>query len=411
MRSSMSSAAVLLLAMHCSSAFSALSVDGIFNQREVRGPSSLYGPGSDAIVAGAIDVVPNGAGGTTGSVEQFNTRTGQLFTGEMTATPFSAFPNAFNAVFVPYDPGLAGSWKMTLRNGDEVVERFSPAIGTAPPPAGPTAVKLSGAGTTPTLSWLLPAGSTASSASVTIYEKKSEAFADIIHVAPLGQLATSYSIPSMLSSGQSLRPGGHYTFSVELNDNRPDGSYRARGFTFIDFTPLASEGDVYLPETVTTPEGTVFQFAGVPVVAGVPVTIDPDVAIGYDYAIGAGDPLFRTVTLPSGIGDGKYDVSVFRLGNWQIVQSGLLEGVAFDFGESGEVAFRVTGIETGAGLDPADSTAFLTTLTFVTDGTFNGTMTPLVVEVPVPEPQTWVLMLAGLGLVARTAQRSVARWG
>jgi hypothetical protein len=46
-------------------------------------------------------------------------------------------------------------------------------------------------------------------------------------------------------------------------------------------------------------------------------------------------------------------------------------------------------------LSPDDPLAFVTTLTFVADGTFSGTMTPVTVEV-IPEPGTWALMVAGL---------------
>jgi len=55
-------------------------------------------------------------------------------------------------------------------------------------------------------------------------------------------------------------------------------------------------------------------------------------------------------------------------------------------------------------LDPDDPLAFVTTLTFVADGTFSGTMTPVTVEV-IPEPQTWALMAAGLIGVVSYARR------
>ena len=53
-------------------------------------------------------------------------------------------------------------------------------------------------------------------------------------------------------------------------------------------------------------------------------------------------------------------------------------------------------------LDPGNVTAFLTGLTFVGDGDFTGTMTPLTEDVAAtPEPATLLLFgttLAGLGL-------------
>ena len=36
------------------------------------------------------------------------------------------------------------------------------------------------------------------------------------------------------------------------------------------------------------------------------------------------------------------------------------------------------GIETSAGLNPQDATAFITGLTFVSEGSFTGTMTPII---------------------------------
>src|SRR4051812_26105020 len=87
-----------------------LNVNGVFNQREVRGPSSIHGLPSDTIVFGATDVLPNGSvsGGTTATFQQFNTDTNSLFTGQVAFTPFSAFPNGFGAL-VPFQPGLSGS--------------------------------------------------------------------------------------------------------------------------------------------------------------------------------------------------------------------------------------------------------------------------------------------------------------
>jgi hypothetical protein len=298
----------LLSSLHLTAASADLTVDGVFNQREVRGPSSLYGAGSDSIAYGATDVVPNGDGGTSGVFEQFNTTTNQLVSGAMVFTPFSAFPNAFGGGYFPHEPGLSGSWKLTFSNGGQVVEVFTPSIGTAPAPAAPVGLKISGIGSlSPTLSWGYPAGSTATSASVTIYDASN---ADIIHVAPLGDVAqTVYDVPAVLSSGKSLEYAHPYTFSVELNDNRLDGSYRARGFSFVDFVLRqgSTATDLYLPQTVPDdafPAAVYYQFTGVPVQAGVPVNLDPDVAVGYEFQVGPGDPLIKTALFPSGIGDG-----------------------------------------------------------------------------------------------------------
>lgn len=157
---------------------------------------------------------------------------------------------------------------------------------------------------------------------------------------------------------------------------------------------------VVLPETGDAPG--VFSFS-VDVLVDQPVFIDPLVAVGYDYAVGAGDPLFKSVSLPVGLGDGRYTLSVggqtLDIGGNQIVDFtalGFAQGVA---------GFTVTGIETSALLDPADAGAFVTRLTFMSSGRFTGTQTALTVDVPaVPEPATvalWLLGLAGLAAAGR----------
>ena len=139
-----------------------------------------------------------------------------------------------------------------------------------------------------------------------------------------------------------------------------------------------------------------FNFA---VVAGQTYYIDPDVATGYDYQTGAGDPNFRSVVLPVGIGDGLYDIFGFDASHQAILLAhDWLGGSVFDFGALGVDAFRIGGIEASAGLDPADVTAFVTGLTFVADGFFTGTQTPRTVTVAaVPEPDTGMLLLLGPG--------------
>jgi len=54
---------------------------------------------------------------------------------------------------------------------------------------------------------------------------------------------------------------------------------------------------------------------------------------------------------------------------------------AFDFPNKGVGAFAVTGSERTDRFDPADTTAFITGLTFEGNRTFNGTQTPIAVAV------------------------------
>ncbi|WP_374246558.1 hypothetical protein [Zoogloea sp.] len=167
--------------------------------------------------------------------------------------------------------------------------------------------------------------------------------------------------------------------------------------------PLPAAGAVaptiHLPVAATD---SGFRF-DIPVLAGQTYFIDPPVAIGYTYAIGAGDPSFRSVLLPVGVGDGLFDLFTFDpAGTPLLAVHDLPGGVAYDFGPAGVERFRVGGIEVAAGLDPASPTAFVAGLGFTGAGRFTGTQTPLVVAVS--EPALGTLLLLGMGLLV------LSRW-
>ncbi|MEO8924654.1 MAG: PEPxxWA-CTERM sorting domain-containing protein, partial [Caldimonas sp.] len=141
------------------------------------------------------------------------------------------------------------------------------------------------------------------------------------------------------------------------------------------------------------------------VAAGQTYFIDPAVAVGYDYRIGAGNPDFKSVLLPTGIGDGKYDIfGLSTTGQTTLLAHDWLGGAVFDFGTLGVDAFRIGGIDESAGLDPSNVTAFVTGLTFENDGVFTGTQTPLTVDA-VPEPETYALLLAGFAMIGAVVRR------
>jgi hypothetical protein len=126
--------------------------------------------------------------------------------------------------------------------------------------------------------------------------------------------------------------------------------------------------------------------------------IDPLAATGYIYTIGMNDPKFASVTAVTKVGNGIYQLFVFDGTNF-VFRSDIMPGVMFNFltdgfafDSNGVSEFEITGIDPAGGLAPTNITAFVTGLTFTADGSFTGTMQPLVTEVAVPGP------IAGAGL-------------
>lgn len=151
--------------------------------------------------------------------------------------------------------------------------------------------------------------------------------------------------------------------------------------------------DVLLPEPGGTP-GT-FQFS-VPVLADTPIFIDPTVAVGYVYTLGAGDPKFKTVSLPWGIGDNRYTLTADGI-SFNVMAQQVFDFTLHGFAE-GVSQFTVTGIEPEAVVDPANPQAFVTRLTFAGNGRFTGSQVALTMDFTpgVPESGTGPLLATGL---------------
>lgn len=134
------------------------------------------------------------------------------------------------------------------------------------------------------------------------------------------------------------------------------------------------------------------------------IYIDPLVTTGYDFSVASG-PNIESALFPLLPGDANgYDIYGFDTAThaYDILLGHANGGVVFDFGAGGVSEFGVRGIDVAAGLDPANTQAFVTGLTFVSAGDVSLIQTPISV---IPEPETCAMLLAGLGLVSVIARR------
>lgn len=266
---------------------------------------------------------------------------------------------------------------------------------------------------TPTISWTLQPGTIANAFRVNIFDKSivlANGSDDIIETNTLNASAASFT-PTV-----HLNPGGSYAINfqvIETRDGGPDANgsnadVLSRSSSFFDFSP-PSPGSPPVIALPTIDEAGVYHFSIGSVGPSSVTFVDPKVAIGYDYAVGAGNPNFASVLLPD-VGGGHFDLTYELDG--KSVTDALNAGIQFFFGDGGVSAFDVTGISPSARIDPGNALAFVTGLTFVSNGSFTGTMTPITTNIAVPEASTWTMMLlgfAGLSYGYRASRKRVAR--
>jgi hypothetical protein len=402
-------------------AASITSITDLNNFRDTRSLNDVGISQGDSNQFGA-QVVPNGVAGTRLFATQGAVRVPAAIGSSGACGGFTVNPNQCS-FSIPFNSALTGSWSLTFVNGADQATATTPPLAPSAVVAAPfpETVTISGSGTTPTIAWQVPAGFNPDAIRINIFDKTKtnlQGVADIPFSTNVAGSARTFSVPP--SAG--LQINTPYVFNLQLIETRdsttstgnPNSNIARRSSSFFDFTALPSGAppQILLPTVGPAPDpgtglGPTYQFTARGIKSGQAIFIDPLVAIGYKYAIGAGNPSFASVTLPA-VGDNIFTLS-YLLGGNPILQQ-IIANAQFFFPSGGVSAFDVTGIETSAMLDPNNVTAFITGLTFVADGDFTGTMTPLIEDVPlgaVPEPATLLLFgttAAGLGL-ARWRQR------
>jgi len=381
-------------------------VDGTVNMfRDTRGANDV-GIGQGDLLQYGASVVGGSLGTTLGATYPPTGFTDP----QVPAAPLAVNPN-FAANTTPFNINrIAQPWTLRFeRAGETPLTVTGPDLtGTASSVPFPVNVTISAGATptTPALSWVVPGGFAADAVRIQVFDKSQillNGQADIIHSVALSAAANSYTIPATLSSGQQLVVGGNYVLNVQLIDTRGNpaifdatnnnAEILRRSNSFFNFSPIpGGTPNAFLPTVVNG----VYNFSITDVGPTSVTFIDPLVAIGYDYAIGAGDPRFASALLPTGIGDNLFDLFLWNGTSFADSGIDLIGGSQYFFGGVGVDRFSIRGIETSAGLDPENVTAFITGLTFFSAGSFTGTMTPITVETPVPEPTTMLLLGAGL---------------
>ncbi len=252
---------------------------------------------------------------------------------------------------------------------------------------------------------------------------------------PLAATTTTFTLPTTNDNSFNANFGapvlqyGH-TYSIAISLQHDTGAtpvpgcslctVSSRSNSFFDYTPinpvslgLPAGTPIHLPSTVPVPTtsglfaGPVYSFNVASVGPSSATFIDPLAAYGFVYTIGAGDPNFASVEAVTHVGSGIYQLLGWDGTHFTMLDSTFAAGEVFDFlvhgFATGLSKFEIIGIDPG--VDPTNITAFVTGLTFVSEGSFTGTMEPLVADNTTPLPGAFPLFLTGLGVIGLVTRR------
>jgi hypothetical protein len=363
--------------------------------RDIRGPNSVNFSQGDRHL---LDVIVNSSGGGNAPADTVVTATNGTTTFNLGRT-FDISNEFFRNR--SFGSMATSPWTFTASSGLDSVTATSHDITSVTPLPFVRNVRMLEDALTPTVFWDLPTGGPPNDIDRLrngLFNHDTDAripFANTQLFQTLAPDATSYTF-----APGDLEEGVNYTFRVILEE--VDQGPTNRATSFFNFTTDILGGDtgpVYLP-TVTASGEMKFDFD---VQSGEAFLIDPFFATGYIFNTGDGDPNFASVQLPD-IGDGEFLLSFFDdVG--VLVENLLLAGQEFLFPTSGVDSFTVTGIEVSAMLDQADPTAFVNTVSFVEDGVFTGSMTPITTFVSEVSSPSSLLLAFPLALVAAGRRR------
>ena len=371
-----------------------ISAETVFYFGDSSGPNSSGFSVNNLNLALIVDgVEPDGKSGTTVTAEQGATEV------ELGFNPLTQQPKNFGT---GVDASLNGSWTITLSNEDDTLILSTPEIGEISSDTQPaiSAVKVEGGSpTSPIVSWETPEGiDDVQIVIMDLQSRNSGGVADALVTYSVGVDQNTFQIPDgvmeegslysiQLISVENYSPEDIQGFDVPI---APQKSIRS---TFFDYaaTSVPVPESYYLPQVDLSGETPVFNFDN-PVLDKTIEYYDPIIAVGYDFITGGGYPNFNSFILPS-LGDDLFELFLFNGTDYDLFGE-VLAGEEFVFDVGGVDRFRILGIEIAEMLDPEDPTAFVTGLSFVSEGRFTGTMTPIVSAVPLPAGA--LLLLTGL---------------